>query len=221
MLDTLDMDEQVQIKICGLTQESDVALALSLGADYCGFITYSGSPRGVSLDRAAELASVVPASRRVLVDVEPSPDFLKEALQAGFENFQIHTKVADASDMLKELSAIVGKNRLWVAPRLKPDEKFPEGIFEISRTILMDTYSKDQIGGTGQTGDWEGFQSLQRAYPTVRFILAGGLNPENAAEAVRESGATHIDVNSGVEAAPGVKDADKLRALFNRFRNRS
>ena len=212
------MFRPVQIKVCGLTREEDVDMALSLGADYCGFIVYPKSPRGLSLERASELAARVPEGKRVVVDVETGSDELERFRDAGFDYFQIHAGLQVGLATLATWSGLVGKERLWVAPRLAPGDAFPEAILEFADTVLIDTFSKSQIGGTGEVGDWEGFASLREMHPHIHWILAGGLSPDNALEAVAATGAEHIDVNSGVESVPGIKDAEKLRSLFKTLR---
>jgi phosphoribosylanthranilate isomerase len=211
------MKRSVQIKVCGLTREEDVDLALSLGADYCGFILYSKSPRGISLNRATELASRVPSGKRVMVDVEPGSEALMQARDAGFDYFQIHSNLqvlGSNAATLKAWSGLVGIERLWLAPRLAPGDSFPEAMLEFADTILLDTFAKNQIGGTGKVGDWAQFNRLKAAHSQTRWILAGGLSPANVLEAVTSTGADHLDLNSGVESAPGVKDAAKLREVF-------
>lgn len=212
------MNQPVQIKICGLTRAEDIDLALSLGADYCGFILYPKSPRGLSLERAAELAARVPAGKRVMVDVETSPEALQLARDAGFDCFQIHTGLPVAQSRLAAWTEIVGKGRLWLAPRLSPEDAFPVATLEFAATILIDTFAKHQVGGTGKVGDWARFTQLQEDYPQARWVLAGGLSPNNVAEAREATGASHLDINSGVESAPGIKDPAKLRAVFEILR---
>ena len=213
------MPSPVQVKVCGLSREQDVELALELGADYCGFIVFPKSPRGLSYERAAELAALVPVGKRVVVDVETSIDDLKRLSLLGFDYFQIHTRQELNSETLAAYSEVVGKERLWLAPRVAPEDSFPESILEFADTILVDTFSKDQVGGTGKTGDWERFLLLQTSYPKTKWILAGGLNPDNASEAIAATDAHHIDVNSGVESTPGIKDTAKLDSLFRRIRS--
>ena len=81
----------------------------------------------------------------------------------------------------------------------------------VAKYILLDTFHRDKFGGSGETGDWAKFARHQQAHPGNVWILAGGLNPDNIGEALRQSGARFVDVNSGVEAAPGVKDHAKLK----------
>ncbi len=208
------MYRPVEIKICGLTREEDVDLALDLGADYFGFIVYPKSPRGLSFERAAELAARVPEGRRVLVDVETGTEELESRLRAGFDFFQIHASLDVGLGSLAAWSGLALRERLWIAPRLAPGEPFPAAVLEFADTVLLDTYHKMQVGGTGEIGDWAGFSGLKERFPGVNWVLAGGLNPQNVLEAIATTGTERIDVNSGVESAPGKKDPEKLRELF-------
>ena len=206
------------IKVCGLTRESDVDLALDLGADYCGFIVYPKSPRGLSLERAQELARRVPAGKRVLVDVETGTQELERYRDAGFDYFQIHCGLQVGLATLAAWSGLVGRDRLWLAPRVAPDDDFPLAILEFAGTILVDTYATNQVGGTGVVGDWGRFSQLSAQYPQTNWVLAGGLAPKNVLSAVSQSGARQLDLNSGVERSPGIKDAAKLREVFHVLR---
>ena len=207
-----------KIKVCGLTREEDVKLTLSLGADYFGFILYSQSPRAVSLDRAVELAAAVPMGQRVAVDVATSLEDLKSYSDAGFDYFQIHFGADFEHNRFAEYSKIVGKEKLWLAPRLAFEDTFPEVILDYADTILIDTFVEDQFGGTGKVGDWARFNSLKERYPQTNWVLAGGLSPSNLLEALASTAADHLDINSGVETAPGIKDEVKLREAFKVLR---
>jgi phosphoribosylanthranilate isomerase len=208
------MYRPVSVKVCGLTRESDVDLALELGADFCGFIVYPKSQRGLSFERAVELASRVPEGKRVLVDVETGTDDLEHRRDAGFDYFQIHAGLDVGLASLAAWSGLVGREHLWLAPRLKPGDAFPEMVFEFADTVLLDTYHKDQVGGTGETGDWSGFAKLKQTYSQTSWVLAGGLKPDNVLGAIAASGADWVDVSSGVESEPGIKNPEKLRELF-------
>lgn len=212
------MYRPVSVKICGLTREADVDLALELGADFCGFIVYPKSPRGLSLERAAELAARVPEGKRVLVDVESGADELERHRDAGFDYFQIHAGLNVGLASLAAWSGLAGRERLWIAPRLQPEKPFPEMVLEFADTVLADTYHKEQIGGTGETGDWAGFAELKQSHPRTNWILAGGLNPQNVLDAIAATGAERVDINSGVESEPGIKNPEKLRELFGVLR---
>ena len=207
-----------KIKVCGLTREEDVKLTLSLGADYLGFILYPQSPRTVSLDRAVELAAAVPVGQRVAVDVATSPDDIKRYREAGFDYFQIHFGADFDHSNLAEYSKIVGKEKLWLAPRLASEDTFTEDILDYANTILIDTFVNDQFGGTGKVGDWTRFNALKERYPQTNWVLAGGLSPSNLLDALASATADHLDINSGVEIAPGIKDGAKLREAFKVLR---
>ncbi|MEC7230087.1 MAG: phosphoribosylanthranilate isomerase [Verrucomicrobiota bacterium] len=207
-----------KIKVCGLTREEDVNLSLSLGADYFGFILYPQSPRSVSLDRAVELAASLPVGQRVAVDVATKLEDLKSYRDAGFDYFQIHFGADFEHSNLAEYSKIVGKDKLWLAPRLASEDTFPENILDYADTILIDTFAKDQFGGTGKVGDWARFNTLKERYPQTNWVLAGGLSPSNLLESRASSAADHLDINSGVESTPGIKDEVKLREAFKVLR---
>ena len=207
-----------KIKVCGLTREEDVDLTLSLGADYFGFILYSQSQRAVSLDHAVELAATVPVGQRVAVDVATSLEDLKSYSDAGFDYFQIHFGADFEHSNLAEYSKIVGKDKLWLAPRLASEDTFSEDILNYADTILIDTFVKDQFGGTGKVGDWARFNTLKERYPQTNWVLAGGLSPSNLLDALASTAAGHLDINSGVETTPGIKDEAKLREAFKVLR---
>lgn len=208
------MYRPVQVKVCGLTREADVDQALEMGADFCGFIVYAKSPRGLSLERASELAARVPAGKRVLVDVETGAEELERFRGAGFDYFQIHAGMEVGLASLAAWSGLVGRERLWVAPRIPPGESFSEVVLEFADTVLLDAFHSNKYGGSGQTGDWAMFAGLRERLPQANWILAGGLGPGNVAEALAATGAERIDVNSGVESEPGLKNPEKLRELF-------
>ena len=207
-----------KIKVCGLTREEDIKLTLSLRADYFGFILYPQSPRAVSLDRAVELAAAVPVGQRVAVDVATSLEDLKSYSDAGFDYFQLHFGADFEHGNLAEYSKIVGKDKLWLAPRLASEDSFSEDILDYAGTILIDTFVKDQFGGTGKVGDWARFNTLKERYPQTNWVLAGGLSPSNVLDALASTSADHLDINSGVETAPGIKDDVKLREAFKVLR---
>lgn len=203
-----------KIKICGLTRFVDVSATLDLGADYLGINVYPKSPRSVTRDQAWDLCQRIPAGKRVMVDVNTGADELEDWADCGFDYFQIHCDLDVNLASLAAWSGLVGSERLWLAPKIPPDDPFPQSILEFADTILIDAYHKDVYGGSGQTANWEQFADWSTMYAHKRFVLAGGLKPENITEAVRVTGAETVDLASGVESEPGVKDPAKLRALF-------
>lgn len=211
------MSARPQVKICGITSREDARMALEAGADFLGLIVYPRSPRAVSYEQARDLCGFIPAGRRVMVDVESAADELERFGDLGFDAYQIHFDAAGSLASLAAWAGVVGRDRLWLGPRLAPREAFPQEVLEFGDTVLLDTYDRDRHGGTGRVGDWTRFAEWQTLYQHKRWVLAGGLGPENIRAALEATHAQIIDVNSGVEAAPGRKDPARLHALFAAF----
>lgn len=209
------MIDGIRLKICGLTALVDAEFVDRAGADAMGFILYPKSPRFISLLQYKAMAPRLPEGRkRVAVMVEPSAAELADALEAGFDYFQIHFDPAKVPvSVVATWSQAVGPKRLWLAPKLPVGAEVDGALLPLAETFLIDTFKAEGFGGTGLTGDWAGFARQQAAHPEKTWILAGGLNPENITAALYESGAKFVDVNSGVEAVPGVKDHAKVRQL--------
>ncbi len=204
----------VTLKVCGQTRVEDAHAAADVGADHLGFIFYPQSPRALTLERYKELAPTLPAGpRRVAVMVEPTTEELAAVIAAGFDLFQIHFAHTTPFETVQGWSLQVGAHRLWLAPKLPPGEDVPLEWLPLATSFLLDTFHAGGFGGSGKTGDWAKFSRHQERHPQNTWILAGGLKPENIAEAIAGSGARFVDVNSGVESSPGVKDAAKLALL--------
>lgn len=204
----------IQLKLCGQTRADDARVAAGIGADFLGFILYPKSPRFLSLDAYKELAPALPVGpRRVAVMVEPTADELAAAAGAGFDLFQLHFSHTTPLGTIRGWSLQVGAHRLWLAPKLRAADDVSPQWLPLAGTFLLDTFHAAGFGGSGKTGDWDKFARHQQASPQHAWILAGGLSPENIADAVTRSGTRFVDVNSGVESSPGVKDHEKLRRL--------
>jgi phosphoribosylanthranilate isomerase len=207
------MIDGIRFKVCGLTSLVDAELADKCGADYLGFNFYPKSPRAISLAQYRAMAPRLPERRKVSVSVEPSTEELAQWRDAGFDYFQIHFRPETPEKQLVEWSKAVGEKHLWLAPKLPAGAEVSPAALALAKFILLDTYQADAFGGTGRTGDWGKFARYQAAHRGNFWILAGGLNPANIGEALKQSGARFVDVNSGVESAPGVKDQEKLKAF--------
>lgn len=212
------MIEGIRLKVCGLTSIVDAELADGGGADYLGFILYPKSPRGITLAQYRAMAPRLPARRKVAVSVEPTEDELVAMRDAGFDFFQIHFRPDTPDPRLAGWSRLVGAERLWLAPQLPPADDVPPLVRAAAKYIVLDTFHAGGFGGSGKVGDWGKFARHQAAHPENFWILAGGLNAGNIGVAWRQSGARFVDVNSGVESAPGVKDAGKLKGLVAALR---
>ncbi len=208
------MKTRTQIKVCGLTNSGDAELAAELKADFLGFIFYAKSPRAIASAAFQELRPRLSSPKLVYVQVRPTPEELRAALGAGFDFFQLHFPADEDLRLIETWAEIVSPERLWLAPKIAPGEHFPSEIQRYANTFLVDTYHKTDFGGTGETGDWSRFRDLSRAAPEKQWVLAGGLTPENVGEAITSTGARIVDVASGVEARPGVKDHARMRAFF-------
>jgi phosphoribosylanthranilate isomerase len=211
----------IRIKICGLTSLVDAGLADQMGADYLGFILHEQSPRWVRSDHYAAMRSQLPGRAHVAVMVAPSQDELKAVADLGFSYFQLHFEPTIAASVLAGWAEVVGAERLWLAPRLRPGTTLDPAWLEVGPTLLVDTYHAGGYGGSGLTGDWGQFKQWREQHPKHTWILSGGLKADNIGAALAATGARVIDVGSGVEAAAGIKDARKLEALAAALRSRS
>lgn len=210
------MNPPPKVKICGITRPEDAETALRLGADFIGINLFSRSPRAVHAEEVPAIFEAVPAGKRVLVDVNPGTDVLEQHLRLGFDAFQLHCPHDLGLATLAGWAGLVGVEQLWLAPKVPPGEAFPQTALEFTNTILFDTYSQDPLvfGGTGKAADWGKFEEWRTLYAHKRWILAGGLGPENVRSALEQTSPDMVDFNSGVESAPGIKEPAKLKALF-------
>ncbi len=208
-----------RVKVCGITRPEDARAALELGADYIGVIAYDKSPRAVPAERMPGLLEAIPPGKRVFVDVSTPTHEFERYLGMGFDYYQIHFDLDVAIATVAAWAGLAGRERLWLAPRVpETEDGFPQIIMEFADTLVADTYSKAAYGGTGRTGDWQRFIDWTTLYQHKSWILAGGLSTENIGDALRATAADVVDVNSGVESAPGEKDPAMLREFFRRVR---
>ena len=209
----------IRLKVCGITSLVDADAADAVGADFLGFIFYPKSPRWVSNPQYRAMLERLPPRKKVAVSVEPTVVDLAKQAEHGFDFFQIHFNPQTPLTTINSWAETVGLSRLWLAPRLPPAvEIYPE-LMPLTDTFLIDTFHPDKMGGTGETGDWVKFKRYQETFVTKHWILSGGLDPHNVAAAVTATGAKFIDVNSGVEQAPGIKSPAKLQAFVLALHN--
>jgi len=202
----------VRIKICGITDLEDALLAANLGADALGFIFYAKSPRSVPPETAGEIIRQLPPfvlSVGVFVDEDAA--LVREiAARVGLDWVQLHGK--ESPDYCRSLGRRVIKGfRIQDEGSLDALGQYQGAV----QAFLLDTYQPGLPGGTGETFDWH---LARRAQPYGPIILAGGLNDKNVAEAIKLARPQAVDVASGVEARPGKKDPEKLRAFIEAIR---
>lgn len=194
----------IEIKICGLTDLESAAAACEAGADAVGFIFHPPSPRFIHPEEARRIIRNLPASVcKVGVFVNHDLQRLEEiAAFCGIDLIQLHGDESPA--YCSRLSGL----RVIKAVFPRNEQTLVEAAHYKVRAVLADTRTSSQYGGTGLRTDWTLAALLKDSF---RLILAGGLSPANAAEAVAAVGPDALDFNSGVESAPGRKDPEKMR----------
>lgn len=200
------------VKICGLTRPEDVDLACKLGAAYVGFNFAAASVRRVSLETARRLAdATAPGVVRVGVFVEESDAAIVAAVEAArLDLLQVHRPLsgADLQRLPRPVIAVA-----WVSGQAA---QLPaEGVLAHCRSLLLDTALPDRRGGTGVAFDWSAFEG--RRWP-IPVFLAGGLNAGNVGVAIARLRPSAVDVASGVEESPGIKDEERMKEFFEAVR---
>lgn len=192
------------VKICGITRLADAEDAVALGAGAIGFVFWPNSPRSVDPERARAIAAALPPFVTTIgVFVNQAPAFINEvAARVGLAGVQLHGD--EPVDVLDQIERPVVK-AIAMGGNAEADA-WPPRV-----RLLIDVHDPDQRGGTGRTVDWSKAAAIAARRPV---LLAGGLNAANVADAIRTVRPFGIDVSSGVESSPGVKDHARLRALF-------
>lgn len=211
------MSYRVRIKMCGTTSLEDARAAVDVGIDALGFIFTRKSPRYIEPGRAAEIISLLPPFiTRVGVFVDSPIDMVRDIIHsAGLTQVQLHG--SEPLSYCSELKASEKSCSVCKAFRISRKQVAETDITkqihvyeQVVDSVLLDSYQKGVEGGTGAVFDWELIDELDLLKP---LILAGGLNPGNVAEAVRRVRPYGIDVNSGIEDAPGKKNHQQLKNL--------
>ena len=201
-----------KIKICGITNEVDALFCAECGADFLGFIFVPGSPRFVEPEKAGKIVARLREnghiSRIAGVFRDASNDYIREIKEvAGLDLVQLHG--SETEDDIRELG-IPAIKTLHVGDTLPDTHLTPTAAW-----LLFDTYDERRAGGTGRRFDWSLMTTYERSKP---FFLSGGLNPDNVVAAISLVRPDAIDIASGVEARPGIKDHAAVARLFERVR---
>jgi phosphoribosylanthranilate isomerase len=215
------------IKICGTTNLEDALMAVEAGADALGFVFYEKSPRNVTPEVVREIIATLPEKvAKVGVFVNESVERINDVLKLtnidtvqlyGHESvcgyikyaLQVNSEIFPPKIISAVQASILADGGIFIADQAK----------RVLHAILLDSGSTNKAGGTGERFDWEKCSGMVRALgASVPLIVAGGLNPENVGEAIRILNPWGVDVVSGVEARPGKKDPEKVRAFIGAVR---
>lgn len=198
---------RTRVKVCGLTRPEDALAAARFGADAVGLIFYPPSPRAVDIELARNVRAGLPPFVTVVgVFVDPQADFLQRAIrEVSLDLVQFHGREpaefcqACGRPYVKAVRVHEGVDLHQFARR-----------YSSARALMLDSFERGKHGGTGKPFDW----SLIPKDLKLPFILAGGLTPENVAQAIAAVAPYAVDANGGVEASPGIKDPAKIEAFI-------
>jgi phosphoribosylanthranilate isomerase len=196
-----------QVKVCGIGRREDAALAVELGASALGFVFWPRSPRAVTAEQVREITQGLPPFvSRVGVFVNESAAAVRAAAaRAGLTAVQLHGD-EDAAEYAEIGLPVIKAVPVGESFTVSAVEEVPARV-----TVLLDAHDPIRRGGTGRVIEWTLASAAARLRP---IILSGGLTPDNVKRAVAAVRPYAVDVSSGVEAAPGVKDEARLRAFF-------
>jgi phosphoribosylanthranilate isomerase len=193
-----------QLKICGITNLKDAIACADLGVDYLGFNFFPDSPRFITPERAYAIIKQVPSkTKSVGLLVRPKlSDVLDVIKQSGIEWVQI-IEPQDFTDFLVIPVPVINVLRI---------SEFGSDSYDLNGAslILLDTYTPNKFGGTGKMFDWS---LIPQAIPKDKLVLAGGITPENIQDAIDQVNPAIIDVASGAEGEPGIKDIEKVKKM--------
>jgi phosphoribosylanthranilate isomerase len=204
-----------QVKICGLSEPMTMKAALDAGADMVGLVFFAKSPRNVNVEQAAALAKMAKGKAAVVALVVDADDKLLELITKRVrpDYFQAHGN--ETPNRVSEISKLTGVKVIKaIAVREASDVAKAESYRGKADLVLFDAKAPDTLkdalpGGNGISFDWTLLQGIKG-----QFMLSGGLSPENVAEAITTTAAPIVDVSSGVETAPGIKDAELIRKFI-------
>ncbi|MDX1590624.1 MAG: phosphoribosylanthranilate isomerase [Balneolaceae bacterium] len=211
-----DPDKRTKVKICGLTTLEDARFASGALADYLGFIFYPESPRYIDPAKAGAIINWLEGPEKVGVFVnQPLDDVNSIAKQTGIDLVQLHGNESPEYCELVEKPII----KAFHITQEKTERELMaevEPYAGVADYYLFDTKTENQWGGTGKTFNWELLNNLKGDKP---FFLSGGLNIENVRKAIETAEPAAVDLSSGLEESPGLKDFDKVEAFFEEMRS--
>lgn len=214
-----DAEVRPDFKICGLTSPADAVSAAALGARYVGAILVRDSPRLVDIQGARSISDAVDIPLAIVVADWTAEQVASAARTAGAGVVQLHGN--EDEDLVGALRT-EGAWEVWKVVRPRSADELVEAASRFAGIVdllLVDAWHPERLGGTGSRADWSEIARVRDRIPaSLRFGLAGGLDPENVADAIQIVHPDLVDVASGVEAVPGRKDPDLLEAFARRVR---
>ncbi len=206
----------VQVKICGLSTPETMAAALEAGADLVGLVFFPKSPRNVSLEHAKALADQARGRAKIVVLTVDADDALLSAIASGVRPDLIQAHGAETPERVAAITRLTGLPVIKAIRVKDADDIASAAAFSTTASLILydakapETLGNALPGGNGHAFDWGLLEGTSRP----AFMLAGGLTPHNVADAIRVTGAPVVDVSSGVESAPGIKDAGLIRKFI-------
>ncbi len=196
-----------RIKICGITRQEDARAVVAGGADAIGLVFFADSPRRVTVEQARQIAAVVPPLVNIVALFVDEPAANIERILAAVPINTIQFSGQESADFCQQFA------RPWIkSVRVRPGLDLVQTCrdYRCARAILLDSWQEGVHGGTGKTFDWQ----LAKDDLPLPVILAGGLHASNVGAAIRSLRPAAVDLSSGVESAPGLKDAVKIRQFI-------
>jgi len=207
------------VKICGLTRRKDALFAARAGADFLGVVLIPESPRFLEPERARIVVEGIPVPAVVVVSGSDPSVLAEAALTVGASVIQLHGE--EDPEVVLDLKAR-GSWAVWKALRIRDAESLRRGLHRfgaVADGLLLDAWHPTRQGGTGRAFPWKDVAEACRAFPPgLDLVVAGGLTPENVPDAIRSLRPGTVDVSSGVEVRPGVKDQSRLRLFIENVR---
>lgn len=201
-----------KVKICGLNDPDSVRRAAEAGADWIGFVFFDRSPRAVTPEAVETLLLSIGNATPVALLVDPDDGLIDRVIRLGIRTLQLHGH--EAPERVAEIKARTGA-QVWKAAGVSSRADLDAlSAYEAADRLLADAKppkDADRMGGHGRSFDWSVLEGWK---PLKPWILAGGLTPYNVTGAIALTGASAVDVSSGVERAPGLKDIDKIEAFI-------
>ena len=210
---------KIRVKVCGITKPVQAQAIAERGANSLGFICFPPSLRYVSSTEIRTIIKNLPEKiGKIGVFVNASPGEISQVVEeAGLTGVQMHGD--ESPEFCRQLKALLPQVELIKAIRVKTPSSLTQSYeyTDYVDALLLDAYHPQLLGGTGQTLNWE---NLAQFSPKIPWLLAGGLNPDNILEALKQVKPDGVDLSSGVERSPGDKDLDKVALLFERLQSK-